>query len=140
MKLAVDFGHTITNDTGDQDKYRLGVLTMVPGAMQALRTIKDRGHILLLNSHRANRARRIDSTLDPLVRAGITPGEENHLFHQARYRQMVDFINTQMPGIFDAIDDGLQGKVNSDWAIDNKTIQFRTWKQTMAELYKIKDF
>jgi hypothetical protein len=140
MKVGIDFGHTIVNDTGDQDKKRLGILTLVPGAKEALQTMRDRGHIMLLYSHRANRARRIDKYLDPLVRAGLDEGDDDHRFHQARYQQMVKFVRERLPGIFHAIDDGQQGKANVDWTIDNKTIRYRNWKQTMADFYKEEEF
>ena len=44
--------------------------------------------------------------------------------HQARYDQMVAFVGRELPGVFDAIDDGAGGKPNVDLFIDDKCLRF----------------
>lgn len=100
---------------------------LIPGALRGLRSLRAAGHVLLLFSARANRANRENATLDPLVRSGRIKVDaelwaKNRAMYQARYEHMVNFVTVRLPGIFDAIDDGLQGKPAVDLLIDAKTI------------------
>lgn len=102
-------------------------LQFIPGAKQGLLCLRRAGHILLLYSMRANRALREDRLLDPLVQTGAVRVDPavwltNRPIHEARYAQMLRFVDEKLPGVFDAVDDGRQGKPNVDLTIDDRTI------------------
>jgi hypothetical protein len=107
-----------------------------------LLALKAAGHRLLLWSGRASRALLYDPTLDPFVRAGVVPCDRKawlasrHL-HRARFEQMIEFINRELPGVFDAIDDGQGGKPLVDLFIEDKAVVMRgpaTWAR-IARVY-----
>jgi hypothetical protein len=134
MRIAVDFDGTIVT----QDRPYNDVTTpmeFMPGAKEALQALRRAGHILLLWSARASRALLYDPNLDPLVRARAVEVNrqawlDSRALHRARYDQMIQFVNQELPGIFDAIDDGLGGKPSVDLFIDDKAMAFRgpaTW-------------
>lgn len=122
MVIAVDFDGCIASGWP-------GPPYLTPGAKGALRSLKRAGHVLLLYSARANRAYLEDPMLDPLVRAGIlqirmdrwkTAVEEN----RRQYREMIEFVERELPGVFDAIDDGQQGKPRSaDLYLDDRCLR-----------------
>jgi hypothetical protein len=100
-------------------------LVFVPGAKDGLRSLKKAGHSLLLYSARANRGLREDPQFDPMVRSGARKVHQktwdaDRVLNQARYQQMLDFVAEELPGVFDAIDDGVQGKPVADLFIDDR--------------------
>lgn len=134
MIIAVDWDGTCVS----QDRPYSDIVTppeFIPGAKEALLALKRAGHLLVLWSGRANRALLFDPLLDPLVRSGVKPVnrrawlESRHL-NLARYHQMIEIVNRELPGVFDAIDDGSAGKFSFDLVIDDKAMVSRgpaTW-------------
>lgn len=103
-------------------------LRFMPGAQAGLAALKRAGHVLVLYSGRANRALRIDPALDPLVRVGVKKirrewWEANQPINEARYQQMLSFVAEHLSGVFDAVDDGQQGKPSADLYIDDKALR-----------------
>lgn len=141
MIIAIDFDGTVVSDKRAYDDLD-SPLEFMPGAKEALYALKDAGHTLLLYSARANKALTgEDPSVDPLHRAGVrnrkqTP--ENQALNVARYEQMVRFCEEELPGIFDAIDDGVQGKPSAHIYIDDKAVMYGplgwNWRQ-IAEIY-----
>lgn len=127
MIICVDFDDTIVSQSGRSYEDVTTPLKLISGAKIALKAFKRAGHILILYSARANRAIREDMQLDPLIRMEIKRPirnwEKARDIAQARYLQMVDFVNTELPGLFDVIDDGMQGKPLVDLFIDDKCVQ-----------------
>jgi hypothetical protein len=114
-------------------------LKLKPGALNALRRLKLAGHVLVLWSGRSNRALMYDPEFDPLVRAGLRPNiwyDGSRELHADRWREMLAFVEKEMAGIFDAIDDGRCGKLEADHYIDDRAIAFgeTTWLQ-IVDLY-----
>lgn len=116
-------------------------LEFMPFAKEGLESLKRAGHTLLLYSARSNRALLYTPEWDPLIRAGVRRPNEaawahGRQLHQARYRQMVEFCEQSLPGLFDAIDDGLQGKPLADVFIDDRAVEFgvgaRGWSDLMS--------
>lgn len=102
-------------------------LEMMPGARDALLALKAAGHLLVLWSARSNRAGMYLAEFDPLVRAGKIADartDATRELHAARYRQMLEFVERELPGVFDAVDDGRCGKIYADLYIDNKALGF----------------
>jgi hypothetical protein len=127
--ISIDFDGTVVDEASRPFADTTTPLQLMPGARKALAALKAARHILILASCRANRALRDDPTLDPLVRADRRPidrvaWERARPIHQARYHQMLDFVAAELPGVFDAIDDGMQGKVCADLYIDNHALRF----------------
>lgn len=80
-----------------------------------------------------------DPEFDPLVRAGFRPStwfDGSRELHADRYREMLEFVEREMSGVFDAIDDGRCGKLEADHYIDDRAISFgeTTWLQ-IVDLY-----
>lgn len=134
MRIAVDFDNTVVA----QDRPYADATTpleFIPGAKEGLLSLKRAGHLLLLWSGRASRALLLDPSLDPFVRSGAVKTDRriwnsSRSIHRARYEQMVAFVEKELPGVFDAIDDGLAGKPNVDLFIDDKALTLRgpgTW-------------
>lgn len=128
--IAVDFDGTVVVQRGRHYADVTTPLEFIPGAPEALRALKAAGHTLLLWSGRASRALLYDPNLDPLVRAGVRPllretWEAARPLHQARYDQMVAFVERNLPGVFDAVDDGAGGKPSVDLFIDDKAFGLR---------------
>jgi hypothetical protein len=127
MIIAIDFDNTVVEQDGNYADLETP-LRLKPGAMAALTSLKAAGHILLLFSARANRALVGETPdIDPLHRAGVVNRAQRPAslcLNTARFNQMVCFVEEKLPGIFDAIDDGLQGKPNADLFIDDKAITF----------------
>lgn len=138
MIFAIDFDGVIVPDGYPLDAKNL---VLLPGVKNGLLKLKKAGHILLLYSARSNKAAMINSEFDPLVRAGkVQPASDKTRNITAnKYREMVIFIEEKLPDIFDAIDDGRQGKPYADVYIDNKAIRFGgsfglKWDQ-IADIY-----
>jgi hypothetical protein len=134
MRIAIDWDGTVVSQDRPYDDL-VTPMEFIPGAKEGLLALKRAGHVLLLWSARASRALLYDPLLDPLVRAGAAPMDRRswlasrHL-HRARYEQMIDFVNRELAGIFDAIDDGQCGKPLVDLFIDDRSMAMRgpaTW-------------
>lgn len=129
MLIAVDFDGTIVEEDGRPFADTTSPLKFLPGAREALLSLKRAQHTLLLWSCRSNRALLQDPNLDPLVRAGVRrskmPRWEAELtVHFARLRQMERFVEAHLAGVFAAIDDGVQGKPCADLFIDNRALRY----------------
>jgi len=142
--IAVDFDATVVRQDRSYDDV-VSPLTFEEGAEVGLRALKRAGHVLLLWSARANRALREDPGLDPLVAAGVVRvdrvrWERMRPINVARYQQMIAFVKSELDGVFDAIDGGLQGKPCADLFIDDRAMRFgagangMTWR-TLAYVY-----
>jgi len=117
--IAVDFDSTVVVQDGRDYEDLATPLQFLPDAKLGLYALKAAGHVLLLYSARANRALRFDPQLDPLVRAGAKKinmqwWKASAELNQRRYDQMDAFVQQHLPGVFAAIDDGLQGKPSVD--------------------------
>ncbi len=128
MIIAVDFDETVVSQRGRAYEDISTPLQFVVGAKRALLSLKRAGHILILYSGRANRSLRLDPQLDPLVRAGrklinMDRWIQNQPVNEARYQQMLNFVATELPDVFDAVDDGVQGKPGADLFIDDKALR-----------------
>ena len=126
--IAVDFDETIALHYDSADP--LSPLQLLPGVYEGLSSLKRAGHKLLLFSGRANRGNREDPYLNPLIRNGsltldLDKWTANQPMYQARYEQMVEFVEKLLPGIFDGIDDGRQGKPTVDLFIDDRASRFK---------------
>lgn len=135
MVIAIDFDGTLVLPLDDDDP--LSDVQIQPGVVDGLMSLKRAGHTLLLWSARSNRAIRLDPYLDPLARAGVVQvdmaqWQRDSLVAQARYQQLLDYVGKYLSGIFDAIDDGQQGKSTADIFIDDKGRIFRVDKPEKA--------
>ena len=109
-----------------------------------LRALKLAGHVLVLSSCRANRSLLVDPNLDPLVRAGVrrvpADWQKRRDLNQRRLQQMLAFVQAELAGLFDAIDDGASGKVIADHYLDDRAFRMGggpgglSWG-TIARLY-----
>lgn len=127
MIIALDFDGTLVRENAYADTAK--PLRFLPGAKEALVALKRAGHTLILWSARSNRALLYTPSWDPLVRAGIRKvnlarWRAERPVHQARYRQMLAFVERELTGIIDAVDDGLQGKPTADLFIDNRALRY----------------
>lgn len=124
MIIAIDFDHTLVEDAPYDAST---TLKLKPRAREAVTALKRAGHILVLWSGRTNRSLMYLAEFNPLVRNGVVGDantDETRELHAARYRQMLEFIELELPGVFDAIDDGRQGKVEADMYIDDRALSF----------------
>lgn len=127
MIWAIDFDGCLISQDRPYDDLETP-LQLLPGARRALLFLKEAGHTLLLYSARARASLRIDPNLDPLVRAGargldLKRWVKNQPLNEARYQQMISFVEQELPGVFDAIDDGVQGKPGADIYLDDKALR-----------------
>lgn len=128
MVIAVDFDGTIVSDDRDYDDVTTP-LEFLPYAKETLQALKRAGHLIVVFSARASRALLEDPELDPLVRAGKKKVSQKHWesqrkLSQARYQQMVDFIEENLKDEVDAIDDGKQGKPQAGLFIDDRALRY----------------
>jgi hypothetical protein len=119
--IGIDFDGTVVEDGGE--------LRLKPGAKDALVSMKQAGHSLLLFSARANRALRENPKLDPLVRVGVRrvnqeAWQRSQPIYEHRYQEMLEFVGKELPGVFAAVDDGQQGKPLVDLFIDDRAYHF----------------
>lgn len=145
MLLAIDFDNVIVNSKRRNYADTVTPFEFMPGAKEGLLALKRAGHTLLLYSARSNRALLYTPEWDPLVRAGVKRPHEvtwanSRTLHWARYKQMLDFVAKELPAVFDAIDDGMQGKPMADVFIDDRALTYGQaadrigWEQ-IAQLY-----
>lgn len=128
MLVALDFDGVIVR----KDRPFADVTTplqFMPYAREGITSLKNAGHTLLLYSARANRALLFSPEWDPLVRAGVKRPNEMTWAHSrslywARYHQMIKFVETELAGLIDAVDDGLQGKPLADLFVDDRAVEF----------------
>ncbi len=126
--IAIDFDKTVVK----QDRPYSDTTTPLrfePGARDALYALKEAGHVLILYSARANLSLRVDPMLDPLARSGVrrvnwAQWQKDQPINVARYEQMLAFVKRELPGAFDAIDDGTCGKVAADIYIDDRAQRY----------------
>jgi len=128
MLVAIDFDGTIVSDDRPFEDVTTP-LRFMPGAREALYALKRAGHTLILWSARTNRALLFTPEWDPLVRAGVrkphlATWEREKPLHWKRLRQMGRFVARHLPGVFDVIDDGLQGKAHADLFIDDRALRY----------------
>lgn len=116
MIISIDYDGTIV----EQGSYDLRPSVFRPGAVEGLWRLRAAGHKLLLFSARANRVLRFGDQWDPLLRGQGGGWLDQTDLHRARYQQMVDFVGRELPGVFDAVDEGLQGKPVCDLFIDDR--------------------
>lgn len=138
MLIAVDFdGVIVSKDRPFADTTT--PLRLLPLAKEGLKALKAAGHTLLLYSARSNRALLYTPEWDPLVRAGkrrpsAAAWGEARALHWKRYQQMLEFVATQLDGLIDAVDDGLQGKPLADLFIDDRSREFGVDAHGWADL------
>lgn len=128
MIIAFDFDGSIVSMDGRAYEDIETPLRFMPHARECLLALKRAGHVLLLYSARANRSLREDSQFDPLVRASVRKvdrerWERMRPINEARYQQMLDFVAIELPGVFDAVDDGRQGKPCVDLFLDDRAVK-----------------
>ena len=130
--IAIDFDGTIVSQDRPYDDVTTPLEFLVDpvtgySSRDGLLALKAAGHLLVLSSCRANRALTVDQHLDPLVRAGKRPAdpdwERRRGLNQRRLQQMLDFVDAELPGVFDAIDDGTVGKITADMFLDDRAIR-----------------
>ena len=143
MIIVVDFDDTVaTSDPYPWDEDE--ALALRPGAAEALRALRAAGHVLLLSSARSNMAHRLDWRLNPLwvsgaVRFDLERWRRQHeagVWEKA-HRRMEEFVARELPGVFHAVDQGLQGKPGGDLYLDDKGFRMAhgaSWAR-VAELY-----
>ena len=127
MLIACDFDGVVVDMRGRSYDDVKTPLRLMPGAKEGLLSLKRAGHVLLLYSARANRALRKDPAFDPLRRMrGHDPEKTRKALelNQARYEQMLIFVSTALPDVFDAVDDGVQGKPVADLFIDDRALRY----------------
>lgn len=128
MRIAIDYDGTLVRQDRAYDDLD-GYPALQHGAREALTALKAAGHRLLLYSARANLALRENPYLDPLLpnrgRSSVSRRwRRNQELNRARYELMVRHVEEELPGLFDAIDDGRQGKPSADLFIDDRAIRF----------------
>jgi len=138
--IACDFDGTIVESAGDygaEDEE----ITLLEEARLGLLALKAARHTLILTSCRANISMRKDWRRNPLWRLGIVPFDERYwererFAWERAYQNMIDFVGEHLPGIFDAIDDGEQGKVFAHLYIDDRAFHMHVggWR-TIKRLY-----
>lgn len=138
MIIACDFDGTIVSQAHAYEDLE-SPLEFLPGARDAVLALKRAGHTLLLYSARANRALLDDWRLNPLWATGAVPvdlawWEEHKALAQARYDQMVAFVNLELPGVF-VVDDGRAGKPTGvDLFVDDRNFgtEYIDWAEIEA--------
>ena len=129
MIFAIDFDGVVVDETTRTFADVTTPLRFQAGAREGLRRLKAARHTLVIYSARTNRALLYSPDWDPLVRAGVRlvdrrRWEAERPLHWARYFQMRRFVEVELPGVIDVIDDGLQGKPLADAYIDNRAVGF----------------
>lgn len=129
MVIAIDYDGTLVSQERSYDDVTTPPMLM-PGAQEALAWLKKAGHLLLLYSARASLSLRQDPMLDPLIHAGVRAvnmkaWKRAQPINIARYHQMLKHVSEELPGVFDAIDDGRGGKpAGVDMFIDDRAFRY----------------
>ena len=139
MLIALDFDGVIVSQKGRRFSDVTTPLQFLPYAREGVARLKKAGHTLVVFSARSNRSLLYTADWDPLVRAGVKrPNEaawsQARDLHWARYQQMVKFIESELAGLIDAIDDGLQGKPLADLFVDDRAAEFGVGAKGWLEL------
>jgi hypothetical protein len=134
--ICIDFDGTIVRDDRPYDDVSTP-LEFLDGARDGVLSLRAAGHTLVLWSGRTNRSLLYSQEWDPLVGrtdplTGVTYKPRMPLamelagleVHWARYRQMLAFIEANLPNVFAYVDDGLQGKPLADLFIDDKALRY----------------
>lgn len=121
MIISVDFDGVVIDA-------QEGAPSMRAGAREGLLALKRAGHVLILSSCRANMALRADWRLNPLWTSGAVPFVEESWAEgrdhwEAAYQEMLAFVDKELPGVFDAVDPGMQGKVLADFYLDARAFR-----------------
>lgn len=126
MLIGIDFDGTVVSQDHPYSDVSTP-LVFLPGAKEALYALKKAGHKLVLWSGRSRLAlRRNDPNLDPLVKAGVKRArpDRDYKLNEARFRQMLEFVATELPDLFDYIyEGGEQDKPSFDMFIDNIAVR-----------------
>ena len=136
MIFCIDFDGTVIEQPkspGDPAED----MQLRPGAARVLLALRQAGHILVLSSARSNPAHRLDWRLNPLWTSGAVPFDErawerSQPFWEAAHQLMLKFIDTYLPDVFHAVDEGQQGKVVADVYLDDRG--FRMGRRSWAEV------
>lgn len=127
LVAVIDFDGTVVREDDHAFDDLSAPLRLMPGAREGLRALRRAGHALVLWSRRASLAlRNGDPALDPLVQALVRPGRPDGRasLHEARYRQMVAFVERELPGVFAYVYRGGEiDKPAADLFIDNLAIR-----------------
>lgn len=125
MRFAIDFDGTIVEDDQPYDDL-VTPLRFKQGAKEALLALKQAGHMLILWSRRASPDLRWDWRHNPLWAKDpdfdVENWEANRELNQARFRQMLDFVELELPGVF-VVDYGTSGKVQADVYLDDRALK-----------------
>jgi hypothetical protein len=120
--ISIDFDGTVVSQDRPYDDVKTP-LVFLPGAKEGLYALKRAGHKLVLWSGRSSLAlRKNDPSLDPLVKAGVKRArpDRNAKVNEARFRQMIEFVATELPDVFAYIyEGGERDKPSVDMFIDN---------------------
>ena len=127
MRIALEFDGTVVREDRPYDDVTTP-LKFMQDAREAIAALKAAGHFLIISSGRSSPALLIDPNLNPLVRAGVwnvdpVRWEASRGINQARLAQMIDFVESELAGLIDCIDDGSAGKVSADLYIDNRGLR-----------------
>ena len=123
MIIVIDFDGTVVEYDSDPP-------TLAPFVREALAALKLAGHTLILQSSRACLASRLNPFLHPLARAEGADEIDVEWWDaherpeaERRYQDMLDFVARELPGAFDAIDDGVCGKIPADLYLDDRGVR-----------------
>jgi hypothetical protein len=117
--IGVDFDNTIVAQSHPYDDVT-SPLQFLPGARAGLHSLKAAGHTLILFSARASRSLLFDedlyaAILDPDF--NLPPAGSSQDVQIARFVQMIDFVERELPGIFAAV---TSDKGRMDLFLDDK--------------------
>ena len=122
MIIAIDFDGTIVSQDYPFNDVKTP-LQFLPGAKEALYSLKKARHKLVLWSGRARLSlRKNNPSLDPLVKAGVKRARSDldSKINEARFKQMIAFVSAELPDVFDYIYEGGEcDKPGVDMFIDN---------------------
>lgn len=124
MIIAVDFDGTVVEAMPYAGMVDPSQMRLRPGAKRALTALRVAGHLLVLSSVRSNQANRSDWRLNPLWASGqvaidVELWAQRREWWEATHQAMLVFVEQQLPGVFNAVDEGVQGKPLADLYLDD---------------------
>jgi FMN phosphatase YigB (HAD superfamily) len=124
MIIAVDFDGTIVDSSHSYDDLEES-LAFLPYAKEGLLALKRAGHTLILYSARSNPCLWEDWRLNEMWVRGIVPFHEesweaHRALNRARYEQMVNFCERELPGVFELVYKSVAKPVSVDLFIDDR--------------------